>query len=504
MPRDPNQKVHKDFNEAIYHRPPTGPSFLATGIVAAILILILSYLAFAKEIPLVGSEYAVTATFDNAATLRETSPVRIAGVNVGEVTGIELEGEVAKVTFTVSDEGQPLKTDSRVTIRPRLFLEGNFFLDLNPGSPSAPAIEDGGSIPVTATATAVQLDQVLTTLQQPDRRNLSALLDGYGSALADEPTAAQDLGQDPDVQGESAAEALNESFDYGARAGKNSALVSEALLGAEPGDLNRLIDSTGVVFAKLASRESELASLITNLSITTGALAQESSALERTLAELAPTLERAEPSLARFNEVLPPLRAFARELTPGVEELPATIRDGNPWLTQARLLVQPDELGGIAEDLKAAQPFLSAATDDLTGLLPALRGVSRCTSNVLIPTGDAVIDDQFSTGAANYKEFLYAAASQSGAGGNFDGNGQFLRVQAGGGPTLAATPVPGASTGNTPLWGYTIEPPAGTQPVRPADDPPIRTDASCASQELPDLNGPAASVGPPDPEASTP
>ncbi len=27
MPRDPKKKVHKDFNEGIYHRPPTGPSF---------------------------------------------------------------------------------------------------------------------------------------------------------------------------------------------------------------------------------------------------------------------------------------------------------------------------------------------------------------------------------------------------------------------------------------------------------------------------------------------
>ncbi len=86
-----------------------------------------------------------------------------------------------------------------MTIRPRLFLEGNFFLDLQPGSPSAPSSPTAARIPITHTQIAVQLDQVLTTLQQPDRRNLSQLLEGYGSALYDTPTAAQDIGQDPDV-----------------------------------------------------------------------------------------------------------------------------------------------------------------------------------------------------------------------------------------------------------------------------------------------------------------
>ncbi|MBK5117876.1 MAG: MCE family protein, partial [Thermoleophilia bacterium] len=241
MPRDPKQKVHKDFNEGIYHRPPTGPSFLSIGVVAAIVLLILGYLAFTKSLPFTGPGYTVTATFENAATLRTSSPVRIAGVNVGKVTEISLDGELSRVTFTVDEAGRPLKTDSQVTIRPRLFLEGNFFLDLQPGSPSAAVLDDGDSIPATQTQTAVQLDQILTTLQQPDRRNLSALLDGYGSALADEPTPAQDKGQDPDVQGKSAAQAINESFRYGARAGKGTAQVNQALLGERPGDLNKLV-----------------------------------------------------------------------------------------------------------------------------------------------------------------------------------------------------------------------------------------------------------------------
>jgi phospholipid/cholesterol/gamma-HCH transport system substrate-binding protein len=503
MPRDPKQKVHKDFNEGIYHRPPTGPSFFAVGVITAIALVILAYFAFAKELPF-GSQWEVTATFDNAATLRETAPVRIAGVNVGEVTGIDLEGEVAKVTFTVSDEGRPLHADAEVTIRPRLFLEGNFFLDLQPGSPHEPELGDNGEIPITRTQTAVQLDQVLTTLQQPDRRNLSALLEGYGGALDDQPTSEEDAGQDRDVRGESAAEALNDSFEYGGKAGKSTAQVSEAFLGEKPGDLAALVDDTGVVFSKLASRESELSSLITNFSITATALADEASSLEATLAELAPTLEGARPSLAKFNEVLPPLRGFARELTPGVNELPATIEAGNPWLRQTVALVQPDELGGVARLLRETQPNLTAGAHYLDGLLPELRSVSRCTYQVLDPAFETVIEDDFSTGVPNYKEFLYAAASQSGVGANFDGNGQMLRAQTGGGPQRVSAPVANVAPGdrNSPIWANTIEPPIGSQPVRPSSQPPIRPDMDCEKNDPPNLNGSAAAPGAPMPRAA--
>ena len=425
----------KDFNEGIYHRPPLGLSFFKTGVLAAIVILILTYLAYTKELPWSSEGYTATATFSNATTLRETSPVRIAGVNVGKVTSVEPDGENAKVTFTVDPEGLPLHDDATITIRPRLFLGGNYFLDLRPGSPSAPDLPDGGSIPVTRTATAVELDQVLTgALQRPARKDLGDLLDGYGSALVDKPTAKNNIGMDPDVVGLSGAEAINKTFDYGGRAGKTSSQVSEALLGEQAGDLRGLIKASGSVFQQLASRESQLSDLITNFSITTGAFAAEATSLQDTLAQLAPTLEQAQNQLPEINATFPVLRAYARELTPSVKELPSTIRAGTPWLFQADKLMGKNELAGIVGDLHKATPTLSAGTSNLTGLLDQLGKLSRCQSDVLVPTGDIVINDQFSTGQPNFRDFFYGAASEAGEGANFDGNGQFLRVQPGGGP----------------------------------------------------------------------
>lgn len=501
--RRPKPGGKQEFNEGIYHRPPLGLSFFKTGVLVLIVLLILSYFAYTKELPWSSPGYTATATFRDASTLRQTAPVRIAGVNVGKVTKVEPEGEDgAKVTFTVDPEGLPLHEDARITIRPRLFLEGNFFLDLRPGSPSAPELPDGGSIPVTQTATAVQLDQVLTALQKPDRRNLGDFLAGYGSALADEPTPEMDVGMDPEVKGLSGAEALNKSFDYGAQAGRSSSQVSQALLGEQAGDLRGMIKASASVFQQLASVDSELSDLITNFSITTGALAAESQSLQDTLAELAPTVEQAQQDLPVINSAFPPLRTFARELTPSVKELPGTIRAGMPWLRQTDKLVQRNELGGIVNDLHVATPLLSEGTANLNSLLLQLGRFSRCQSQVLTPTGDEVITDQFSTGQPNFREFFYSTVGQAGQGATFDGNGQFLRVQPGGGPYPVEAPVPGGNpnAGGGPdnvNYGRSVAEPQGTQPLKPSKAPPFRMDVPCFKSDPPNLNGPQGAVGAP-------
>jgi phospholipid/cholesterol/gamma-HCH transport system substrate-binding protein len=485
-------------DERIFGRHYTGPRPWVIGAVVVLVLAALSYLAFVKEIPFTSKGYELHATFENAATLRSTAPVRIAGVNVGEVTSVERNGNLAEVTFTVSEEGRPIHSDAEVEIRPRLFLEGNFFLDLSPGSPSAPELDEGGQIPVTRTATAVQLDEVLTSLQSDSRRNLQELLDGYGTGLNYRPTAADDADQDPDVAGETAGESLNDALRYGGRAGRDSAIVSEALLGRQPHDLSALIAAQRDVFKKLEGRETELQGLISNFNTTTGALAAESDNLSRTVAELAPTLEEAEPSLRHLSDSLPPFRALAIALEPGVAELPDTIDAFEPWLAQFEPLLGKRELGGTAKLLKGSAPGLARTAKFSKPLFQNLGLLSRCVSENLIPAGDVVISDAFSTGQPNYREFFYGAVNVSGESQSFDGNGQYVRVQSGGGPTLVRSPSSLSGFQNEFVYGNTIEPPQGVQPFQARSLPPFRMDVACHTNDVPDINGPAAAVAPPD------
>ena len=133
-------------------------------------------------------------TFESANGLRPDSPVRIAGVDVGKVTKVDAEEgtDNAVVTMEIDDEGLPMPRDATAKIRPRIFLEGNFFVDLQPGTPGAEELDDGGTLKVTQTATPVQLDQVLTALQSDSRQDLQDVLDALGPALSGEPSAEDD------------------------------------------------------------------------------------------------------------------------------------------------------------------------------------------------------------------------------------------------------------------------------------------------------------------------
>ena len=502
--------AQKAYDERLYRRGPQGLSRTAVGAIVAVVIVILTYLAFTKEIPFTGAGYEAKAVFENAATLRSTAPVRIAGVNVGEVTSVEPKGDATEVTFSVDDEGLPLHTDATIEIRPRLFLEGNLFLDTHPGSPDAPELSDGATLPVTQTSVAVQLDQVLTTLQKEDRENLGATLEGLGTGLNHKPTAREDRTQDPAVQGESAAQAINDAFRYGGDAGRDSAIVNEALLGEEPHDLSRLILANRRIFGALLSREEQLKDLITNFNVTTGALAAESANLSTTVRELAPTLERAEPTLRHLSQALPPLRAFARELEPSLRELPGTIDAAGPWLRQTGKLLRKRELGGLARVLRRATPDLAATTRQSIGLLRQTGLTSLCASDVLVPTGNVVIDNAgggypFSTGQPNFREFFYSAVQLAGAGSNFDGNGTYVRLQPGGGNVMTRTTNPGGGVANDLLFSPTISAPIGTRPnASVSPKPPFRTDVACHRNPVPDINGTAGgpgAIGPPMPEA---
>jgi len=478
------------------------PSNVTIAIIFILVFTVGPYLAFTKHVPFTSYGYEVKATFANSANISTNSPVRIAGVNVGKVISTSRDGDNTTVTFTVDESGRPIHEDAFAAIRPRIFLEGNFFIELDPGSPSAPEMDSGGTIPVSHTSIAVQLDEILTALQSPVRADLSRLLDSYGQALTHEPTAAEDETQLPEVKGKSGAEALNGAFEHGGEAGRYSAQVTNALLGTQKRDLSRLVSSAGRAFGAFASRQRDLQDLIDNFDVFTGALANQSTNLSATIHLLAPTLRVTHASLVSLNRTLPPLRTYAIELEPAVEELPALISSSKPFLAQVRPLLSAKEAGGVAKLLRESTPALAgAALASKQTTVPQLNQLSVCTTKVMVPTMDQTIEDRFSTGGPNYREFLYNLVNFAGLAQNFDGNGPYARAQAGGGPLLVGEPNPKgnpATISDQINYAHTIEQPLGTQP-RLGGKPPLKPEVRCYTNSPPDVNGPLGQVGPPSP-----
>ncbi len=482
------------------------PSNAAIAVVFILIFTLGPYLAFTKHVPFTGYGYEVKATFANSANIAKNSPVRIAGVDVGKVISSDRDGNATTVTFTVDGSGRPIHDDAFAAIRPRIFLEGNFFIDLDPGSPSAPELDSGGTIPVSRTSTAVQIDEVLSALQAPVRADLSRLLDGIGKAYTNVPTAAEDKTQLPEVQGRTGAEALNDAFKYGGDAGRYAAQVTDALGGVNNGDLARLVASSGRAFGAFASRREDLKGLIDNFNVFTGALATQSANLTATIGLLAPTLNVTKRSLVSLNRSLPPLRTYAIVLTPAVAELPDLISASKPWLAQTRPLLSGKELGGVARLLAESTPGLAGAAQAGKAVaLPQMNRLSLCTSKVLVPTANQTINDRFSTGGPNYREFFYLLANLGGSVQNFDGNGPYLRAQVGGGPVVLGAPNPEgnpAMLSDETVYSTAVNEPLGTQP-KLGGLPPFKPDVRCDSNPVPDLNGSAtAQVGAPMPSVA--
>jgi phospholipid/cholesterol/gamma-HCH transport system substrate-binding protein len=504
MSRMPERDMRGDANKErsrFYWRP----SNATIALIFLLIVTIGPYLAFTKHVPFTSYGYELNATFANGVNISKNSPVRIAGVEVGKVIGVERDGDATEVHFTVGGSGRPIHEDAFAQIRPRIFLEGNFFIELDPGSPSSPEMDSGGTIPVSHTSTAVQLDEILTALQSPVRADLGHLLEGFGTALNATPTPAEDATQLPEVQGKSGGEALNGVLKYGGDAGRYGAQVTNGFLGTEPHDLARLIAGTGRTFGAFVRNEGELQELIDNFEVFTGALADQSENLEGTIRQFAPTLKTAQTSLVNLNKTLPPLRAWAIEFRPAVAELPDLIASAKPWLKQARPLVSGKEAGGIAKLVAEATPGLAGAAQEGKAVaLPQLNRLSLCGSKVLLPTGEQTIGDQFSTGGPNYREFFYTLTDFAGQGQNFDGNGPYFRIQPGGGDILVAEPNPdGGQTTEKNGYAFTSTPPLGVQPQLQAR-PPKKPGARCDKQPVPDVNSGSGQAGAPTLTVTTP
>jgi virulence factor Mce-like protein len=469
---------------------------LTIGVIALVIVLVAVFLGFTKDIPFTHG-FRVKAVFESANSLRPNSPVRIAGVAVGKVKKVEpKEGtDQAVVTLEIQKAGLPIHEDATAKIRPRIFLEGNFFVDLFPGTPSSPKLADGDVIKVTRTATPVQLDEVLTSLQSDTRQDLRDLLDGLAQGLNSKPSKADNRNADPSARGQTAAESLNDAYKDSPGALKGGAQVNEALLGTEPDrDVARLLKGTARTTGALIRNEGLLKDLITNFNTTMAAFASQSGNLRSSIRLLAPTLVNANAALASLNRAFPPTRAFAREILPGVNESAATINASFPWVAQGRKLMSQPELRGLAKDLAPATRDLARLTNASLTLLPQVDRTALCATDVVLPTGNIKIHDQFDTGTENYKEFWWTMVGLSGESQNFDGNGSYVRFQPGGGTGAVALGSPSSPAGQ--LIGAAAAPVQGVQPKYPGKRPPYNSSVPCYKSKIPDVNGSFGAVGP--------
>jgi phospholipid/cholesterol/gamma-HCH transport system substrate-binding protein len=470
---------------------------LSFGAITIVLVLIGCYFAYTKSVPF-RPHYEIQAVFKNGNLLSTRAPVRIAGVDVGKVVKVERykDTNLALVTMQIETRGRPIHKDATLKIRPRLFLEGNFYVDMQPGRPDSPQLADEDMIPLAQTATPVQIDQLLDALQADTRSSLQQTLQGFGDALSAKPTAAEDSVQDAYVQGLTGAQGLNKSLVTAPDALRGTAISFDGLQGQSPRTISRLIDSATRTMTALADQQANLTDLVSTFNTTMATTAQRSADISALVDLLGPTAVTARRAFASLARAMPVTERFVTAFTPAWKELPSVVAAGDPWLDQAGPLLSQAELGGLLDALVPTTTSLARLTAAQREFIPVIDRFTRCMNDVFLPTGDVKVSDgPLSAGAESYKEFFYAMVGLAGQGQSFDGNGPMLRLQAAGGDK-------GVTTGKTnyqqqPLFAKVALAPLRTRPAFPNKVPPLRRDVPCYTQPIPNVNGPA-STGPAD------
>ncbi|MBA2505575.1 MAG: MCE family protein [Thermoleophilaceae bacterium] len=459
---------YSDIPRGNKQRSGLGP--VTMGVIALVVIVSVTYVAFTKFNPF-HHPYELTAIFDDAGDVNSRAPVRIAGVDVGEVVKVEpMENGTAKVTMEIEEKGLPIRKDANVKVRSRLFLEGNYFVDIHPGTPQAAELKEGQPIPPNQTAAPVQNGEVLTALQSDTRESLQTL-------LAELSTAYKGQG----------ARGLNNSIKYWERSFRDSSQVNEATLGTEPGDLQRVLKGQSRVFRALSRDENALANLVTDLNVTFAAFARQEDNLRAAIPALRDVLKVGRPALQSLNRALPQIRAFANDALPAARSSDRALTVQLPLIKQLRGLVSRNEARGLVADLLPTVPALVSLNKNSTRTFAETRALSSCQNNVLVPFAKEPIPDPdfpLNSGQPFFKQTSRAFVGLAGESRLADANSSYFRTQGGGGPTTVV------STGESgeKLFGQSALPIDSARPIAPAKRPVFRPGIPCETQETPNLN----------------
>ena len=326
----------------------------------AVVALIIGYVIVQQQrlrIPILEEKpFTLHAEFQTAqaVTPGQGQTVRVAGVRVGDISAVSLNGGTADVTMAIDRKFLPVYRDATILLRPKTGLQ-DMFLELDPGSRAAGEYSEGSTIPVANTAPDVNLDQILSALDGDTRSYLRMLLVGGGEGLKGR---GKDLGSLLGSLGP-----INRDL-----AKLNSEVATRKTA------LANLVHNLGQFSGRLGTQDKQIADLIDSSNSTLSAIADQNLNVTRATALLPGTLQTTRDALHQvsgYAKVLKPtlasLRPFARNLTPINTSLRSLSLAGTPAVRdQIRPFTQAAR--GPVKDLKPAADQLSAATPNLTQL----------------------------------------------------------------------------------------------------------------------------------------
>jgi phospholipid/cholesterol/gamma-HCH transport system substrate-binding protein len=279
--------------------------------------------------------------------------VRVSGVRIGDIGGVELKDGRAIVRMDIDPEHKDLvHTNATALLRPKTGLK-DMFIDLEPGSNDAPVARENWTIPVQATQPDVNPDEIFATLDADTRDYLKLLISDLGRGLEGRSGDLRDVFRrfEPTHRDLARVNGAVATRRENLRRLISSLNTLNAELARKDDDLAALVDSSASVLRAFASEEGNITAAVGELPST---LRETTFAMGKvqTFAELlGPTVEKLRPAARALDPANEAVRPFAREVTP------LLANDIRPFVREARPLVR--DLRPASEQLSAAAPGLT-------------------------------------------------------------------------------------------------------------------------------------------------
>lgn len=288
------------------------------GIATLVLGVLVIVLGVTKPKPF-ADEFVYWAEFDSAQGLGQIDrDVRIAGVKVGTIGEVEREGDDIRAELILSED-HVLHEDARVDMRPHTLFEGSNFVDVSPGSPSAPVLEPGATIPIEQTTNYVTLDEALRVLRPEIRTSLRDLAEVGSKTLRGE-----------------AIEGVQQTLRGGPDLTRALAPAMRAAQGSTRTELSGSIQGLSRTVDAVAEREEDLIPLARRARATTAALATDGAEpLDHALVALPVALSELEATAPVAADLVDRLDRLAVAVTPALPDLALASRDAVPVLERA-------------------------------------------------------------------------------------------------------------------------------------------------------------------------
>lgn len=284
-------------------------------------LALLAVAAFnADSLPLIGNGETYSAAFSEAGGLKSGDEVRIAGVKVGKVDEVDLDGDHVKVTFRVKGDPE-FGTRTGAAIRIKTIL-GAKYLALQPKG--AGQLRPGSEIPLNRTVPAYDVvaafSDLTTTTEKVDTDQLAKALDTISTTFKDSPADVQ-----ASIKGLSRISRTVASRDEALRELLQHANGVTGVLSERSGDFSRVVKDGDKLFREITRRRAAIHALLKS----SAALGiQLSGLVEDNRKEIGPALkglnavvtmlERNQASLDRSVKLMAPyVRVFTNTLGNG-------------------------------------------------------------------------------------------------------------------------------------------------------------------------------------------